>query len=428
MKVSVIEKGEISRTLQIEVPSETVAAEYERVYDRVSKTANLPGFRKGKVPRAILEPQIKGSVTNELLETLLPKVTFDAVKQEDIKAVGRPQIDDLQYTGLGPLSFKAKVEVKPEFSLSGVEGLKLKTIKAEVTPKEVDEQVEQLRQRAATPGEETGQPVKAGDTLTIDFQGFIDGQPFPGGSAQDYQLIQGRNSLIPGFEEQLTGAKAGETRQVKVKFPGDYPAQEVAGKDAEFTVVLKKVQGTNLPAVDDAWAKTFGEEVTDLAFLRARLQEALESQKKTARLRKLMDSAAEELLARHKFPVPDSLWEAEAHAMEQQEMQRMARQGLQIADNEESHKALHQALREPAETRARLGLILEKVSQAQKIESTDADFEAEMGRFAPQLGTSVAEAIRWAKQTGREAGIRGQIVERKALEWVVEKAKIEETA
>jgi trigger factor len=428
MKVSVIEKGEISRTLQIEIPSDVVTKEYERVYNKVAASANIPGFRKGKVPRAVLEPQVKGTVLNQMLDDLLPKVTFDAVKQESLKAVGQPQIDDLKYEDKGPHSFKAKLEVKPEFHLSNIEGLKLSAPKDSVSDKDVDEQVEALRRRQAKAGAELERPAANGDTLKIDFQGFIEGQPFPGGTAQDYDLVLGQNSLIPGFEEQLLGAKKGDSRQVKVSFPADYPAQDVAGKPAEFVVQVKEIRATELPAVDDTWAKTFGEEVTDLAFLRERLKEAVASQKKQARLRRLMDGAADELLARHKFPVPDALWNAEAHAMEQQEMRNMANRGMQLADSPESHQALHAALREPAEKRARLTLVLEKIAEAQKLEASDEEFEHEMERAAPSLGLGHAEAIRWARQSGREAGIRAQICERKALQWVVDKAKVEDIA
>ena len=428
MKVSVIEKGEISRTLQIEVPSETVTKEYERAYAKAAGGANIPGFRKGKVPRNILEPQIKGSVLNQMLDDLLPKVTFDAVKQEHIKAVGQPQIEDLKYEDKGPLSFKAKLEVKPEFHLSNVEGLKLSAPKDAVTEKDIDEQVEALRRRGATTGEEVDRAAANGDTLIIDFQGFIEGQPFPGGTAQDYSLILGQNSLIPGFEEQLVGAKKGDSRQVKVGFPADYPAQDVAGKPAEFVVQVKEIRATVMPTVDDAWAKTFGEEVVNVAFLRERLKEAITGQKKQARLRRLMDGAADELIARHKFPVPDALWNAEAHAMEQQEMRNMAQRGMQLADSPESHQALHAALREPAEKRARLTLVLEKIAEMQKLAATDEEFQREMERAAPSLGVDKAEAIRWARESGREPGIRAQISERKALEWVVDKAKVEDIA
>jgi trigger factor len=427
MKVSVISRGEVSQTLQIEVPTEAVAAEYERVYGRLAKNAALPGFRKGKVPRKILEPQLRGSVNQEVLESLLPQATFDAVKQESIQAVGRPKIDDLQYDGNGPISFKAVVEVKPEFSLGAVEGLPLKGPSGTVAESEVDEQVESLRQRQSSPGDPKQAAAAEGDWIKVDFQGFIAGQPFPGGHASDYPLVLGRKQLIPGFEEQLVGVQAGETRQLKVQFPADYPAKDVAGKAAEFMVTVKEVRLLKVPALDDAFAKTFGPEVADLAFLRDRLREALVEQKRRFRTQRLMDAAAEELLKRHSFPVPPSLIDAEAHALEQGELGRLAGQGMEL-NGEEGHAALHKALREPAEKRARLSLVLEKIAASTKLSATDEEFEAEMARLASQMKISAAEASRAIRQSGRENGVRAQILERKALEWVVEKAKVTDLA
>jgi len=427
MKVSVIAKGDVSRTLKIELPSETVAAEYEKVYAKVSKTAALPGFRKGKVPRAILEPQVKQSVNQEVLEALLPQATYEAVQQESLQAVGRPKIDDLQFDGKGPLSFQAVVEVKPDFSLGAVEGLALSAPAVGASDKEVDDQVEALRQRQSKEGDLLEKPAADGNWIKVDFQGFIDGQPFQGGNATDYGMVLGRKQLIPGFEEQLVGAKASETRTVKVTFPADYPAQDVAGKPAEFMVTVKEVRSLVLPTVDDTWAQTFGEEVKDVAFLRERLKEALAQQKERVRHQRLMDGAAESLIERHKFTVPESLIEAEAHALEQSELRNMAQRGLEV-NGDDGHAALHKALREPAEKRARLSLVLEKVAESQKIEADDGDFEAEMARLSMQLGTSPAEAVRWARSSGREAGVRAQIKERKALEWVISKAKVTDAA
>jgi trigger factor len=423
MNVSVIAKSEVSRTLKIEVPAETVAAEYEKAFSRAAKGVSLPGFRKGKVPRQILEPQISGSVNQELLESLLPQATFDAVKQEALKAVGRPKIEDLKFEGKGPISFQAVIEVKPEVKLGKVEGLAVSGPDDAVSDKDVDEQVQALRQRGAKEGGLKDGPAALGDSLKVDFQGFVDGQPFQGGNATDFSLVLGRQQLIPGFEEQLVGAKAGETRQVKVSFPADYPAQDLAGKAGEFTVSVKEVRLMELPALDDAWAKTFGEEVTGLDFLRARLREALQTQKSELRRRVLMDRAAEELLKGHSFAVPETLIEAEAHALEQVEMRNMAQRGVELS-GEDARAALHKALRAPAEKRARLSLVLECIAEIQSVTVDDADFDAEMARFARQLGTSPAEAARWARSQGREDGIRAQIRERKALEWVLGKAKV----
>jgi trigger factor len=201
----------------------------------------------------------------------------------------------------------------------------------------------------------------------------------------------------------------------------------VAGKDSEFVVTVKEVRVLNVPALDEAFAKGFGPEVTGVEFLRDRLREALVEQKRRFRLQRLMDAAAEELLKRHAFSVPQTLIELEAHALEQGEMGRLASQGLEV-NGEEGHAALHKALREPAEKRARLSLVLEKIAESAKIEASEADFEQEIARLASQMRATPSEALRAVRQSGREEGVKEQIKERKALEWVVEKAKVTETA
>ena len=249
MKISVINKGEISRTLKIEVPGEAVAVEYERVYARAAKGAELPGFRKGKVPRSILEARIKGSVNQEVLETLVPRATMDAVKQEGLKAVGQPRIEELEYSGSGAISFQALIEVKPEFNLGVVEGLALKGPSADVSRTRTwTSRSRRCATAAARKASSRTAAAALGDWIKMDFQGFKEGQPFEGGSATDFHLVLGKHQLIPGFEDQLIGAKAGETRQVKVAFPKDYPAQDLAGKDAEFICQVKEVREVVKPA------------------------------------------------------------------------------------------------------------------------------------------------------------------------------------
>ncbi|MGH7442323.1 MAG: trigger factor, partial [bacterium] len=341
----------------------------------------------------------------------------EAVSGQSLKAVGRPSIEDLKFEDQGPLSFKAVVEVKPEFQLGTVEGLAISGPSDEVSDAEVEAQVDGLRQRAAKPGEPKDGPLALGDWVKMDFQGFIEGKPFPGGQATDYVVVLGRKQLIPGFEDQLVGAKAGEARQVKVSFPKDYPAQDVAGKDAEFLVTVKEARDLILPVVDEAFAKTFGPEVTGVDFLRDRLREAVGLQKTRARTQRLMDAAAEELLKVHRFPVPTCLIEAEAEALERGELGRLSGQGMEL-NGQEGRESLRKALREPAEKRARLSLLLEKIAENKGIAAEDADFDAEMGRLAGQMRTSAAEATRSIRESGREAGVREQIRERKALNWV----------
>ncbi len=185
MKVSVVDRGEISQVLEIEIPAEEVTAEYERAFARASKEANLPGFRKGKVPREVLEKRFGPSVEQDVLNELLPKATLEAVRQQSIAAVGRPRVEWIDFKGVAakaPLLFKARIEVKPEFQLaSRLDGIELKASSAAVSVAEIDGKVEELRQREGKPGASVSRPSQTGDLLTIDFEGRIDGAIFPGG-------------------------------------------------------------------------------------------------------------------------------------------------------------------------------------------------------------------------------------------------------
>jgi len=225
MKAKVIESAETVCTLEIEVEAEAVNLEYERHFSRQAAQANLPGFRKGKVPRNVLEQRIGASVEQEALNELLPKATMEAVREHKLRMVGMPSIESLDYKKFAPLTFKAKVEIKPSVALKGsLEGLKVSAPSANVSEADVDEQVLKLRQRAATIGEETGNPAAMEDSLLVDFEGRINGEIFKGGKAEDFNVVLGRKQLIPGFEEGLVGAKKGETREIKVSFPQDYDA------------------------------------------------------------------------------------------------------------------------------------------------------------------------------------------------------------
>lgn len=431
MKVSVVDRGEVSQVLEIEVPAEEVTAEYERAFAKAAKEANLPGFRKGKVPRDVLEKRMGPSVEQEVLNEILSKATFEAVRQESIAAVGRPRVEWIDFKGVAaksPLLFKARIEVKPEFTLaSKLDGLELKAVSAAVSDAEVEAKVEELRQREAKPGASLSRASQKGDLLSIDFEGRIGGQVFPGGTAKGYGLTLGSNSLIPGFEEQLEGVSKGAVKAVHVTFPAEYPAQDVAGKEAEFTVTVHDIQERVLPAADDAFATSLGPDVKDLADLRSKLRQALTAQKERNRKAQLQEAAAGLLLDKHSFAVPESLIEGEQQAMLQQEQNSMRQRGVEVSGGEQGLASLAQAMRPAAERRARLALILDKVAKEKALEVSEEDFVAEMGKLAPSLGATPEQAITWARQTGREEGFRGRLREEKALNWIVENAKLSDS-
>ncbi len=427
MKVVVVESGDTQCLLEIQLEGERVSLEYERVFNRQASEASLPGFRKGKAPRSLLEQRLGEAVRQEFLNDLLPKATLEAVREQKLRMVGFPRIESLDFKAKAePLSFKARVELKPVVELKGsLEGMKLSAPSAAVSPEEIEEQIKALRERQGVPGAEVERPAAMGDQLSVDFEGRINGELFPGGKAEAYTVVLGRKQLIPGFEEGLVGAKKGETRQLKVPFPADYPAADVAGKDAEFLVTVLEIREIKLPELDDTFAKALGG-VENLAELRDAVGKAIAAQKERMRRGRLQDGAAAQLLEKYPVKVPAAMLSGELNILMEREVGRLREQGMEPS-GEEGMKEIAQRLTPMAEQRARLSLILETIADKMDIAVTDQEFQDDMALAAPQLGMSLEQTLSWVRsQPNREMGIRARLREEKALKYLVEKATLTE--
>lgn len=425
MKAKLIESAETVCTLEIEVEAETVTLEYERHFSRQAAQANLPGFRKGKVPRNVLEKRIGASVEQDALNELLPRATMEAVREHKLRMVGMPSIESLDYRKSAPLTFKAKVEIKPSIALKGsLEGLKLSAPKADVLDGEIEEQILKLRERAATIGAETDQAAAMADSLLVDFEGRINGEIFKGGKAEDFNVILGRKQLIPGFEEGLVGAKKNETREIKVSFPQDYGAADVAGKEAVFTVHVKEIRSVQLPELNEDFAKSLGG-VDSVAAMRDAIQKTISSQKQRNRKLKLQDDVAAQLLEKYPVSVPKAMIDSELNMLLDREVSRLKGQGMEPR-GEDGLKNLSEELKPIAEKRARLSLILESIAEDKKMEVTATEFEEDMAKAAPQLGMTLSQTIAWVKQNGREGSVKARLREEKALNYLIDKASIKD--
>ena len=274
------EEGTNNGKLTFEIEPAKIKEGLDTAFNRVKKTLNVPGFRKGKVPRQIFNKMFgEESLYQDALNAVLPEAYANAVAESNIKPVAQPEIDVESMEKDSTWVLTAKVTVEPEVKLGQYKDLEVKAQSTEVTDEEVDAEIKKLQEQQAELVLKEDQPAAEGDTVVIDFEGKVDGVAFDGGKGENYSLELGSNTFIPGFEDQLVGHKAGETVEVNVTFPEEYHAEDLKGKDAVFETTIHEVKTKELPELDDEFAKDVDEEVDTLVELKAMTRERLEAQK-----------------------------------------------------------------------------------------------------------------------------------------------------
>jgi len=419
------ETSSVIRTLEVEVEAKRVRKAFDRAYRDLGRRVSVRGFRPGKAPRSVLEKLYGAAVAEEMQQTLVSETLPEAVDQSGVVPVSEPAIDAETLEEDAPFRYRASVEVKPEISLPDVKGLPARRPAVEVGVEDVEEELQGLRERRAPLLDEPeGTAAASGHTLVIDYSGTIDGEPFDGGSAVGATLELGTGRFIPGFEEQLEGATAGEDREIRVSFPEDYGAAHLAGKEALFAAHVARLQRRDLPELDDAFAKELGEFETmeDLRKrIRADLLEAREHGAKAELRRTLMDA----LIERTAFEVPPGMLE---RRLEQR--LAMARQQLGSAFPEDE---LNQRLiewrerwRPGAERDVREMLLLEAVAREVGCEVEDSEVDERIEQTAREQGIDPARMRQAYGERGMLEAMRAQMVEDKALEFLISEAKVEE--
>ncbi len=381
----------------------------------LSKQANIEGFRKGKAPRSILEARVgKDYLAHQAMELAVSDSYYQAIMKHGLRPVGRPQTDlkhehaHLEEKGL---SFTATVPVVPDVKLGDYKQIRVKPQQSAYSDKLVDEALEQLQKSRAGSAQVT-RAAKPGDRIEIDFVGNIGGKEFAVGKSENHPLVIGEGSFIPGFEDQLVGMKAGQVKTFKVKFPKDYRATELAGKQAEFTVTLKQVQETTLPELNDAFATGFG--AKSLADLKQRLAENLKAEKETEATRATEGAVVDAVVDRATVEVPEALAEEELTGMMAELRQQIERQGLpydkyleHLGKTEDDIRKEH---RDQAERRVKMSLVLNAVQDAEKIVPTEQQIKAEVERQLAQVSDDAdrqrVESDEFRRYVGRILGNR----------------------
>lgn len=424
IEVRVTETSPVVRTLEIEVGPARVTRAFDRAYRDLGRRARVRGFRPGKVPRAVLERIYAASILEDLERALIAETLPEAVSQAGLHPVAEPAIEAQPPADGAPFRYSARIEVKPALSLPPVRGLPAAKPSTEVRIEEVEEHLERLRQRQAPLVEEPeGTAAARGNVLTIDYVGRVGGEPFEGGSGQDVELDLGTGHFIPGFEEQLEGARVGDDREVRVRFPEGYGNAALAGNEAVFQVHVAAVKRRALPELDDEFAKDVGDFST-LAELRARIRSDLETAREREADAALRRSVLDALLARAPFEVPPGM-------VDRRLQRRLAAAHRQL-EKSVAHDELHQQLerwavewRPLAEREVREALLLEAVAAQEGLTADDAELDARLEAMAAEQGVEPAKLRRAYQEADLVEALRVQIVDEKALTLLVREARVE---
>jgi len=430
--MQIVEKsGEgLSRVYGVTVPAGDLAKRLEARIAEITPQMNLKGFRPGKVPAAHVRRVHGKALMAEVIEQTLNETSQKVLDDNKLRPATQPDLKpesdmDQVLAGGADLSYELAVEVMPDFEPVDIAKLKLTRPVYEPGDAEVDEALADLAKQARTYEPRTGKSLKAkdGDQILMDFIGRIDGEAFEGGSATDAELVIGSGQFIPGFEEQLVGAKPGDAKTVKVTFPAEYQAPHLAGKEAEFEVTVKEVRAPVDSKLDDELAKRLG--LSDLAALREVLTKNLGEQYARNSRFKLKRALLDELDTKHDFPLPPRMVEAEFAGIWQQVQQDKQQGNLPPEDAEKSDDALQAEYRKIAERRVRLGLVLAEIGRSNNVQVTDQELTQAMQREAMQYGAQAQQVFDLYRQNPQaQAQLRAPLYEDKVVELIFGKAKV----
>ena len=415
-------KNEVKLTFNIE--AEKFEEAMKKVYTKTSKYFNIPGFRKGKAPMQLVERQYGSAIFYEdAFNELVPEIYDEAIKENKIEAVSRPNIDIVQMEKGKELIFTATVETKPEVELGKYKGIEIKKIEYTTTDKDIEHELGHMAERNARLVTVEDRPVEKGDITTIDFEGSIDGVQFEGGKAENHELEIGSNTFIPGFEDQIIGMKLEEEKDIKVKFPEDYFSKDLAGKDAVFKVKLHEIKKKELPKIDDEFAKDVSEFDT-VSELKNSIKEKLDTENAEKAKYETEEEAIKVVCDNTKLDIPNGMIELEIDNMIKDMETRLSYQGLnlnqylQIMGKTEAD--MRENFKEQAEKSIKSRLVLEAIVKAENFEVTPEEVSEKVKEMAKQYGRKEEELL---ENKELKEYIENNIKTQKAIEFIVKNAK-----
>ncbi|KPN15830.1 trigger factor [Bacillus australimaris] len=408
--------------LTVEVDAETFNKALDDAFKKVVKQVSIPGFRKGKVPRGLFEQRFGvESLYQDALDILLPVEYPKAIDEAGIEPVDRPEIDVEKIEKGESLIFTAKVTVKPEVKLGDYKGLNVEKDDTVVTDEDVQEELKGMQNRQAELVVKEEGAIENGDTVVLDFEGFVDGEAFEGGKAENYSLEVGSGSFIPGFEEQLVGLESGAEKDVEVTFPEEYHAEDLAGKPAVFKVKIHEIKAKELPALDDEFAKDVDEEVETLAELTEKTKKRLEEAKENEAEGKLREELIAKASENAEVDIPQAMVDTELDRMMKEFEQRLQMQGMNLElyfqFSGQDEDALKEQMKEDAAKRVKSNLTLEAIAAAEDLQVSDEEVEEELSKMAEAYNMPI-ENIKQA--IGSTEAMKEDLKVRKAIDFLVE--------
>lgn len=411
--------------LEVSVDGDTFKDAVTKAYLKQRKNITIPGFRKGKAPRAFIEKYYgEGVFYEDALEAIYPDAVASAIEEAKLEPVDTPYDLEIPEMGNDGVTMKFKVTVKPEVELGEYKGLKATKKSTKVTADEVKAELARMQEQNSTVSDVDDRAVKKNDIVVIDFEGFVDGKAFKGGKAEKYELTIGSNQFIPGFEDQIIGHKIGDEFDVNVKFPEDYQA-DLASKDAVFKIKLHGIKVKDVPALDDEFAKDVSEFDT-LDELKKDIKKQLEKRKNDDAENELHNTLLEEVAKGIKAEIPEAMIEKTIDDDVNEYSYRLQSQGLKLETYLKytgmDMKGFREGFKERAETQVRLNLALEKIIEKEKIEVTEEDIEAEYKKYADAYNMDI-DTI---KKAVSAESLKPELASRKAIDLIVDSAVVTE--
>lgn len=427
MKAELIKKEGNKVTLKITVDNNKFEMTVNKAYNKSRNKYNIPGFRKGKAPRIVIETQYgKGIFYNDAIEILFPEVYPEAIKELDIDPIDNPDLDIEEISKDNGLVMVLNVEVKPEFELGNYKGIEIAKVENTVSDENVDAKLQEMVEKNARLVSVEDKALEDGDTAIIDFEGFENGVAFDGGKGENYNLVIGSNTFIPGFEEQLVGKKAGEEVEVNVTFPEEYHSQDLAGKPVVFNVKINDVKVKELSALDDEFAKDTSE-FDSLDELKADVRAKLEEEAKNRADAETRNSVVEKVAENTEIEIPEVMIQHQIDNMLNELNYQLQYQGFGLQQLLEmtgrTMEELREERKEDAKKLVKSSLVLEAITKAEGIEATEEEFKAELEKMASAYNMEV-EKIEASLRDADKEDIKGQIKIRKTIDLLVDNATI----